>query len=424
MMIHGEIKGPAGDRGAALRSAPAGIPAGVSARIPAQIAIPVSVKAAFAVLCLFLQFLQPVTVYGGSPEFAYSAEKWASLRDNKLEYDEIADLVHEYNNTVIQNQITYRDEKDENRDDVAQDYYDRANEIYDNITYPDSDDSNYGSQMAAALQNEQQAEALMKKGDESTDDSETKKLGYDKTEASLVKQAQGLMITYWNQYYSLDSLREKKVQAEAAYQSEQNRLAAGASTQAKVLSAKEAVSAAEASILSGESSLEKTKESLCLMLGWTYGSDVEIGELPEPDLDRIAAIDVEADIRTALENNYTYKITQKQLANARTSSVKEKMTQTEKNQREAISTNVKAAYSSLILARSNWEQAEQALELERTNLASAENKLQAGTITRTLYQNQQSSYLTAQVTVRTRRLALLQALVDYDWAVGGLAAVS
>ncbi len=377
-----------------------------------------------AVSAAMFLILQPMQAYAGSPEFAYTAEKWAALRDDKLEYDEIADLVHEFNNTVIQNQIAYKEEKDDDRDDVAQDYYDRANEIYDNITYPDSDDANYGSQMAAALQNEQQAEALMKQGDESTDDSETKKLGYDKTEAALVKQAQGLMITYWNQYYSLDSQREKKAQAEASYQSEQNRLAAGMSTQAKVLSAKEAVSTAEASILSGESSLEKTKESLCLMLGWTYGSDVEIGELPEPDMDRIAATDIDADIQAALENNYTYRITKKQLANARTSTVKEKLTQTEKNQREAISTNVKAAYSSLILARSNYEQAIKALELEQTNMASAENKLQAGTITRTSYQNQQSVCLTAEVTVRTRKLDLLQALVDYDWAVGGLAAVS
>ena len=377
-----------------------------------------------AVSAAMFLILQPMQAYAGSPEFAYTAEKWAALRDDKLEYDEIADLVHEYNNTVIQNQIAYKEEKDDDRDDVAQDYYDRANEIYDNITYPDSDDANYGSQMAAALQNEQQAESLMKQGDESTDDSETKKLGYDKTEATLVKQAQGLMITYWNQYYSLDSQREKKAQAEASYQSEQNRLAAGMSTQAKVLSAKEAVSTAEASILSGESSLEKTKESLCLMLGWTYGSDVEIGELPEPDMDRITATNIDADIQAALENNYTYKITKKQLANARTTSVKEKLTQTEKNQREAISTNIKAAYSSLILARSNYEQALKALELEQTNMASAENKLQAGTITRTSYQNQQSVCLTAEVTVRTRKLDLLQALVDYDWAVGGLAAVS
>ena len=41
----------------------------------------------------------------GSPEFAYTEEKWASLRDNILEYDEIPDLVHEYNPTVL-NQLS------------------------------------------------------------------------------------------------------------------------------------------------------------------------------------------------------------------------------------------------------------------------------------------------------------------------------
>ena len=147
-----------------------------------------------------------------SPEFAYSAEKWASLRDNRLEYAEIADLVHEYNNTVLQNYIAYPDERDKNKDDVAQDYYDTADNIYNNIQYPDADDSNYGSQMAAALNSRLQAEQLMERGDESTEDSETIKLGYDQTEANLVWQAQKMMIQYWNQYYSLDSLQQKKNQ--------------------------------------------------------------------------------------------------------------------------------------------------------------------------------------------------------------------
>lgn len=173
-----------------------------------------------------------------SPEFAYPAEKWETLRDDKLEFDEIADLVHEYNNTVIQNHISYQDEKDNDRDDVSQDYYDAANNIYDNIQYPDSDDSEYGSRMASALRSRIQAEQLMEQGDENTEDSETKKLGYDQTEANLVKQAQEQMISYWSQYYQLDSLRQRKIQAENSYQSEQNRLSAGMSTQAKVLSAR------------------------------------------------------------------------------------------------------------------------------------------------------------------------------------------
>ena len=359
-----------------------------------------------------------------SPEFAYSAEKWASLRDNRLEYAEIADLGHEYNNTVLQNYIAYQDERDKNKDDVAQDYYDTADNIYNNIQYPDADDSNYGSQMAAALNSRLQAEQLMERGDESTEDSETIKLGYDQTEANLVWQAQKMMIQYWNQYYSLDSLQQKKNQAENSYQSEQNRLAAGMSTQAKILSAKEAVSSAEAALLSAESNLEKTKESLILMLGWSYGSEVEIGDLPELELARIEGIDVEADIEKALANNYNLKLTERRLKNARTEKVRSTQEQKQKNQREAIATNVKDSHTSLLLARANYEQALQAFELEKTSMDSAERKLAAGTITRNDYQNQQSAYLTAEVDVRTRKLALLTAMVDYQWAVDGLASAS
>ena len=356
-----------------------------------------------------------------SPEFAYSAEKWATLRDNKLEFDEISDLVHEYNPTVVQNEISYKDYLTKNRDDVAQDYYDKANEIYSNISYPDSDDANYGSGVAAALRNEQQAKSLMEQGDENTDDQATMRLQYDQSEAKLAKQAQGLMLTYWTQYYNLDGQKVRIEQAKLSYQSEQNRLAAGMSTQSKVLSAKESVSNAEAALVTAESNLASTKESLCLMLGWGYGADVEIAELAEPDQSKIAAIDVNADIQTALENSYAYRLTKKQLTNARTDSVKEKLSETEKNQRETISNSVKSAYDSLLLAQSNYEQAQSALALEEVSMKSADAKLAAGTITKNTYESQKASYTTAQVTAQTQKLSLLQAMNDYDWAVNGLA---
>ncbi|RHT20699.1 TolC family protein [Clostridium sp. AM33-3] len=356
-----------------------------------------------------------------SPEFAYSAEKWATLRDNKLEFDEISDLVHEYNPTVVQNEISYKDYLTKNRDDVAQDYYDKANEIYSNINYPDSDDANYGSGVAAALRNEQQAKSLMEQGDENTDDQATMRLQYDQSEAKLAKQAQGLMLTYWTQYYNLDGQKVRIEQAKLSYQSEQNRLAAGMSTQSKVLSAKESVSNAEAALVTAESNLASTKESLCLMLGWGYGADVEIAELAEPDQSKIAAIDVNADIQTALENSYAYRLTKKQLTNARTDSVKEKLSETEKNQRETISNSVKSAYDSLLLAQSSYEQAQSALALQEVSMKSADAKLAAGTITKNTYESQKASYTTAQVTAQTQKLSLLQAMNDYDWAVNGLA---
>lgn len=362
--------------------------------------------------------------FAASPEFAYSAEKWATLRDDKLEFEEIADLVHEYNNTVIKNQIAYKDERDKTSDDVAQDYYDAADSIYANIEYPDSDDSSYGSKMSAALSNELSAEQMMERGDESTDDSETLKMGYDQTEATLVKQAQTQMINYWSSYYNLDSLRVRVSQAEQSYQTEENKLAAGMSTQTKILSAKESISTAQASLQSAESSLVKTKEDLCLMLGWKYGAEVEMGEIPEPDMEKIDSIDLESDIQAALENNYSLKLTNKRVKNARTEKVRATQQQTQKNQTEAIAASVRDSYASLVLAQSNYEQAKQAYELELNTYETAQRKLQAGTITLNNFKKQEDSCLTAEVTLKNRKLQLVQAQINYDWAVNGLASVS
>lgn len=363
-------------------------------------------------------------VFAGSPEFAYSAEKWASLRDDKLEFEEIADLVHEYNNTVIKNQIAYKDERDKTSDDVAQDYYDAANNIYANIEYPDSDDASYGSRMASALNSELSARQMMERGDESTDDSETLKLGYDQTEANLVKQAQTQMINYWSSYYNLDSLRVRVSQAEQNYQTEETKLAAGMSTQARLLSARESISTAQAALQTAESSLVKAKEDLCLMLGWNYGAAVEIGEIPEPDMEKLASINLENDIQSALENSYSLKLTNKRVKNARTEKVKNTQLQTQKNQTEAIAASVRDSYASLVLAQSGYEQAKQAYELELNTYETAQRRQQAGTITPNDFQKQEEACLTAEVTLMNKKLQFVQAQITYDWAVNGLASAS
>ena len=81
-------------------------------------------------LCIAVAASSSSVSLAGSPEFAYTAEQWASFRDNKLEFDEIVYLIHEYNNTVIQNQIEYKEYRGETRDDISQDYYDAADDVY------------------------------------------------------------------------------------------------------------------------------------------------------------------------------------------------------------------------------------------------------------------------------------------------------
>ena len=62
-----------------------------------------------AALCLAgaMGISVPMTALASSPEFARSAEEWSRLQDDVIEYDEVDDLIHEYNATVQSNQYEY-----------------------------------------------------------------------------------------------------------------------------------------------------------------------------------------------------------------------------------------------------------------------------------------------------------------------------
>lgn len=73
----------------------------------------------------------PLQAWAASPPFAYTEEEWAAIRDNKLEFEEIDKRIHEYNTTVRQNEISYKDYQGKDSSEIAQEYYDAAEEIYD-----------------------------------------------------------------------------------------------------------------------------------------------------------------------------------------------------------------------------------------------------------------------------------------------------
>lgn len=366
----------------------------------------------------------PLQAFATSPEFAYTAEKWASLRDNKLEYSEIADLIHEYNTTVCQNELDYQEYKGKTSTDIAKEYYDSAAEVTERINYPEDDSTNYANQLSSALSSEISADNLTEEGDSNVDDGEIKRLGYEQEEKSLVQQAQELMISYYSGKASLDSLEDAVTQAETAYTQAQTKKAAGMALQSDVDTAAESVTNAKASLQSAKSSLEQTRQQLVIMLGWNYNDSVEFGNLPDVDTSSVSTINVTSDIQTAITNNYSIKITERRLANSQSENNRATYTSTLSNQKDTVSTNVKNAYNSLVLAKNSYEQAKTSYELEEKERAAAELRLSAGTITKKTYAKQESACLSAKTSMESEKLSFLTAKVTYDWAVAGLASAS
>ena len=357
-----------------------------------------------------------------SPEFARTAEEWAALRDDNLEFDEIPALVHEYNTTVLQNAMDYKEFIGKDSTDIADSYYEAADAISERMEYPDEDSPNYAGGVSSYLNSQISYERLMEQGDKNTNDAVTIRLGHERTEANLSKQAQDLMITWWSQYYQLDTLRANIAQAEADLRQTDLRIAAGTATAASRASSEEALLNAQAALASAESSLASTKENLCLMLGWTYGANVNFGNLPEPDPAVIAAIDPAADIARAKDNNYALKTTIRQLENARTQTVKDTLTETRRTSEEYIANSISSMYQAMQLALASYTQSLEALRIQQSAFETASRKKAAGTITQNSFNQINTALVRAQGTAQSRKLDLLKAWVDYNWAVSGLAA--
>ena len=240
-----------------------------------------------------------------SPEFAYSEDKWAALRDNVMEYGELADLIHEYNPVVRSNRESYNDMRSKTLNDVYQEAMDAAQDLWDQAG--DSDDDS----MRATLN--MQGNTLAKSADDLFEDPEMQKISYDQAEAGLVSQAQQLMITYQQSGYTMENLQNTRSLLQAQYEAAVALMGTGSSTQVQVLNAQKSVQDQDAAILSTQKSIDSVHRTLCLMTGWSADAQPEIRAVPEPDLGRIDSINLEADQETALKNNYTIRYNEKKL---------------------------------------------------------------------------------------------------------------
>ena len=359
------------------------------------------------------------TAWAGSPEFARSAEEWAKLRDNVMEYDELAGLIHEYNVTVQNNQRDYNEKKNKTSDEIAQDYRDAADAVRSSMSGDDSPQAIMQDSMAEA-----QALSLEQQADDNVEDSEIFKMTYDQTEATLVSNAQTNMISYHQKARDLDLKKKNRELLAATYDSVVLKMNHGMATQMDVLTAQENLQNADAAILTAESDLENTRQKLCVMLGWRYDASPEIREIPAVDLNRIQSMDPAADKARALENNYTLRINKKKLANSSNNSKKESLQMTIDDNIQRIGSSVDSAYKNVIQSQTAYQQAAVSLEVASKNMEAAERKMQIGTLSRLDDLNQQYAYLQAQVAMEDASMALFQAVESYDWNIDGLASAS
>lgn len=359
------------------------------------------------------------TAFAGSPEFARSADEWAKLRDNVMEYGELPGLIHEYNVTVQNNQRDYNQKRNKTSDEISQDYRDAADSIRDTI----SGDESVGAILSDAMA-EAQAQSMDQQADDNVNDSRIYLLTNEQTEATLVSNAQANMVSYQEKVLDLALKQKNRDVLSATYDTAVLKKNTGQASQMDVLTAQENLQNADAAILTAQTDMENTKQKLQVMLGWKYDAAPEIESIPAADVSRIAAMNPSADKEKALENNYTLKINERKLSNSNSTSNKDSLQMTIDDNKQRIAASVDEAYKNVLQAQSSYQQAVVSLAAATKAMETADLNKKLGSLSNLDYVSQQYAYLQAQTAMKDADMGLFQAMESYDWNIKGLASAT
>ena len=373
--------------------------------------------------------LAPLRSLAKSPTFSRTEEEWAKLRDMNLDYEEIDGLVTEYNATVQTNQANMQQfTRDYGRKNsqVSQSYRDMAEKIEDSLTEPDPDSMTYVPMMASIAQSRATISNLKNSADTTLEDYEVQYFTYESVRLSLVQNTKALMISYYSKDVSKEALQKAVEVAELNLANAQARLAVGMATNLDVLSAKEAVIKANKTLSDQSNAALADRDKLLIMTGFKTDSQANIGLVPvlsEEELQNIDKINVEEDIKKAVEENYALKINKRKLGNAKSDTQIKSLNSTISSGTENIKANVQTLYKNLVNAKDKLNLLKAELELSGKDLETIRQKKNLGMATQLEVANKELENIKKNTEKKQAELALRLALENYNSAVNGLASV-
>lgn len=387
-----------------------------------------AVLAAAASLWAAFPVLAAPTGPGAPPEpERYDARTLERLQDNRIEYDEIGDLVHEYNPNMSVAWDTYMSMKDDYANMVTEleSQYWHVKETTDAAVSAGKllGDRSIAAQVLMLDKTYRSTIQSMRDVVNQWDTNRQATGSLKRIERQIVSGAQSAMIGYETIRQNIATLetmvRLYQQQAEVA-----NRQAAlGLATENNLASANSSLLAAQVQLASLREQQESVRRTLCMLLGYDPDADPEICPVPEFDMERLAGMDLEADSIKAIGNNQTL-IAQRTSAKGTTSdqiAARSRMIQ-EGDQKLTI--EMQRLYQDVLDKKAAYEAACTGFEAARLNHEASERQYRLGLLSEVQYIGTQISFYQKKAEKDSADLNLLQAMEIYDWAILGIAAVS
>lgn len=378
-------------------------------------------------LCAVMLATVPMNVLAAGPAEVeipkYDAETLARLQDNTIEYDELLYLIREYNPAIAEAWKNYEDSKDD-----MQGMVDEMQSLYHNV----EDTAN----MLMSLPNPEMAAqgAALKKSYTATirtlkdtvkdwnSDSSTKQLR--KVENQALAGAQALMIGYSTVTQNIDTLTTQVQLYQAMYELKQNQAAQEMATQTEVLSAQKDLLSARSSLLSLQVQQSSLLDSLGLLLGWKAGAQPQVMPVPTSDLTRITAMNPEADIQTAIGNNYSLSEQRRSSSSGQDSAHKANRSASIDVGEQNLAIELQRLYQDVLDKKTAYESAITGFQSASLTWDAAQRQYSYGMMSKSQYLGAQVQYFSKKAAKESADLTLFQAMEAYDWAVKGIASVS
>lgn len=339
------------------------------------------------------------------------------LEDGVLEYREIGARIENYNTSYKETKTLYT--SNYLSLDAGKELAKEASSLMEDAKDLKSDDMD--AETRELYENyKDAAQALRKEAQSLTNDElpSAQQVSLRQMKNNLTKTVQNMMIQYQTAL-SQAELADKNVElAAAGAESSERKVQLGMSSQEEALEAQKNLYEAQNSAQQAHAGIENLRQNILILLGWDADSQVQIAPIPEPDMGRIAQMNLEQDKKAAVSANYDLRSIRSSSAVgavARTSK-KRNVSMTE----QTVEMQVEKLYAEVTADKQAYDAAVSAFEAAQQTMDGAERQYSLGMIGKTEYLAAQISYLNARAAKDRASMELFKGMEDYDWAVKGL----
>ena len=339
------------------------------------------------------------------------------LEDSVLEYREIGARIENYNQTylnarssIYSGYMSY---------DAARELASEADEVMEDAL--DLKDDDMDAETRALYESyKKTAQQMRKQAQKMTNDElpATGKRTLNSVKKQLTKVVQNLMITY-ETTEAQTAVADKNVElSQAILESKQRMAGMGMASEQDVLTAMQTLQQAQNGAKQAHDGLQNLRQNILMLLGWNHDAQITFSPIGEPDLNRLAAMDLEQDTKAAIgANAELFSLRQTAAKGAVNRSVKERnVSLTQQN----VEAQMQKLYASVISKKQAYDAAVSEYSAASQTMAAADRKYGMGMMGKLEYLGSQVSYLNSKASYTGASLALTKAMEDYDWAVKGL----